>query len=65
LRAGAQVNARGSHGETALRSAVLINSIEAVRLLASNGPDDRDEALSLAQELGRPEIVRLLRESAQ
>lgn len=62
LQAGAQVNARGPHGETALRSAVLINSTQAVRLLASKGPDDRVEALKLAQELGRPEIVRLLQD---
>ena len=64
LEAGAQVNARGTHGETALRSAVLINSIEAVRLLAGKGVDDRAEALKMAQELGRPEIVQLLKESA-
>ncbi len=64
LEAGAQVNARGSHGETALRSAVLINSVEAVRLLVGKGVDDRAEALQLAKELGRPEIVQLLNESA-
>lgn len=60
IDAGAEVNARGPHGHSALRAAVLMDSADLVRLLADRGADDRDEALKLARELGRPEIIRIL-----
>lgn len=62
LDAGANINVRTKHGETALSLAAYRGHLEIVRLLLSKGLDanSRSEALLSAGMYGRAEIARLL-----
>ena len=69
LTAGADINARDQHGQTALMNAASDGQIEVVRLLADRGADLNHRAkygltaVMLAVVRGHTEVVRILVEA--
>ena len=69
LTAGADINARDQHGQTALMNAATNGQVEVVRLLADRGADLNHRAKSgltavmLAVVRGHADVVRILVEA--